>query len=142
MAALRSDPAELFSVFEVRPDQDAGQDTMASPETVGQPETDPTFEMAATNEMAVAFAALQVELTGLLARTAKVRANEERREDNSSTQRDVFADKADHLHEEAAAAMTSSSAALDKTEPLIPTPTNETVVETLRKRSWWRRLVR
>jgi hypothetical protein len=50
--------------------------------------------------------------------------------------------KADHLREEAAAGTKSGNAAMDKTETPIPTPTNEEVVETLPKRSWWRRLVR
>jgi hypothetical protein len=75
-----------------------------------------------------------------------VRPNEELREDNhenrSSKQLDVIADKADHLREEAAAGTKSASAAIDKTGTPIPTPPNAGVVETLRKRSWWRRLVR
>jgi hypothetical protein len=142
------EPAELFGVFEPqRPDQcPTGQDTKASPEALGRPETDVTPETAATNDIAVAFAALQVELTSLLGRVAEVPANDERREDNhenrSSEQLDFIAGKPDHLREEAAAATSSSSAAIEKTETRIPTPTNEEVVETARKRSWWRRLVR
>jgi hypothetical protein len=90
--------------------------------------------MVATNDVAVAFAALQVELTGLLGRIAEVRANERPREDNP--------EKVDDLREEVAAATESAIAAIDKLETPIPTPTTEEVVETSRKRSWWRRLVR
>jgi hypothetical protein len=97
-------------------------------------QTGATPETVATNDVAVAFAALEVELTGLLGRIAEVRANEGPREDNP--------EKADHLREEAAAGRKSANAAIDKTETPIPTPANEEVVETSRKRSWWRRLVR
>jgi hypothetical protein len=114
--------------------REAAEQTGATPETV------------ATNDLAVAFAALQVELTSLLGRNAEARANEELRENNhengSSKQLDVIADKADHLGEEASTGTKSANAAIDKTETPIPTPTNEEVVETPRKRSWWRRLVR
>jgi hypothetical protein len=55
-------------------------------------------------------------LTGLLGRTAEVRANEGLREDSP--------EKADHLREEAAAGTKSASAAIDKTETPIPTPPN------------------
>jgi hypothetical protein len=109
---------------------EAAKQTGATPETV------------ATNDVAVAFAALRVELTGLLGRTAEVRANEQLREDQdnhenrSLNQLDVVAGDADHPREEAAPSTT-----IDKTEKPIPTPTNEEVVETPRKRSWWRRLV-
>jgi hypothetical protein len=113
---------------------EAAKQTGATPETV------------ATNDVAVAFAALEVELTGLLGRIAEVRANEELREDNhenrSTKQLDVIADKADHLREEAAAGRKSANAAIDKRETPIPMPTTEEVAETPRKRSWWRRLVR
>ena len=113
--------------------REAAEQTGATPETVGP------------NDIAVAFAALQVELTGLLGRVAQVRANDELREDNHENRRpellDVIADKGDHLRKEAAPSMKSANAAIDKTETPIPTPTNE-AVETPRKRSWWRRLVR
>jgi hypothetical protein len=58
------DPAELFRVFEPqRPDErPMGQDATASPEAS---ETSTTPETAATNDMAVAFAALGAELKGL-----------------------------------------------------------------------------
>jgi hypothetical protein len=85
-----------------------------------------TPETVATNDVAVAFAALQVELTALLGQIADVRANEGLR--------------ADHLREEAPAG-TSANAAIDKTETPIPTPTNKEVAEIPRKRSWWRSLV-
>jgi hypothetical protein len=143
-----TDPAELFGVFEPQRHHQcpAGQDTTVSPEASRRPETVATLEAVATNEIAVAFAALQVELTGLLGRVAEVRANAEPREDNIDNRRperlDFIAEKADHLGEEAAPSMKSANAAIDKTETPIPTPTNEEVVETPRKRSWWQRLVR
>ena len=96
-------------------------------------QTGATPEAVATNDVAVAFAALEVELTGLLGRTAEVRANEGLREDNP--------EKADHPREEAAAGTKSANAAIDKTEAPIPTPPNAGGVETPPKRSWWRRLV-
>jgi hypothetical protein len=142
------DPAELFGVFEPRrPDQStAGQDTTASPKALERPETVATTETVASNDIAIAFATLQVELRGLLGRVAEVRANGEPREDNIDNRRperlDVIADKADHLREDAAPGMKSANAAIDETETPIPMPTNEGVVETPRKRSWWRRLVR
>jgi hypothetical protein len=75
-----------------------------------------------------------------------VRANDELREDKDENRRpeqlDVIADKADRLREGAAPSMKSANAAIDQTETPIPTPTNEEVVETARKRSWSRRLVR
>jgi hypothetical protein len=113
----------------------AAEQTGATPKTV------------ATNDVAIAFAALQVELAGLLGRIAEVRAtNEELRGDNHenrpSKQRNSIADKAGHLREEAAVGTKSAHAAIDKTETPIPTSTNEEVAETLRKRPWWRRLVR
>jgi hypothetical protein len=82
-------------------------------------QTGATSEAVATNDVVVAFAALEVELAGLLGRIAEVRANQGLREDNP--------EKADHLREEAPAGAKSPSAAVDKTE-------------TPRKRSWWRRL--
>ena len=115
-------------------------------ETLGRAEKDTKRETAATNDVAVPFAALQVELTGLLAPIAKVRVTEELREDDhenrSSEQLDSIANKPDHLREEAAATTTSSSAAIDKTETQIGTRTSEAVIETPRKWSWWPRLVR
>jgi hypothetical protein len=140
------DPAELFGVFESRRQCPTRQDTAASPKALERPETGATPETAATNDVAVAFAALQVDLTGLLGRPAEVRANDELREDKDENrgpeQLDVIADKADHLPEEAAVGMKNANAAIDQTETPIRTPTNEEVVETARKRSWWRRLVR
>jgi hypothetical protein len=142
------DPAELFAIFEPRrPDQcPTGQDTRASPDALGRPKMDTTAETVASKDMALAFAALQVELRGLLGRVADMRANDELREDNDENRRpeqlDLIPDKADHLGEEAAPGMKSGNAAIDKTETPIPTPTNEEVVETPRKRPWWRRLVR
>jgi hypothetical protein len=100
---------------------EAAEQTGATPVTV------------ATNDVAVAFAALQVELTSLLGRIAEVRASERLRGDP---------EKADHLREEAAAGTKSANAAIDKAETPIPTPASEEVVETPRNRSWWRRLVR
>ena len=112
---------------------------------LGQPERDATPETVAPNDIAIAFAALQVELTALLGRVAETQANDELREDNAENfrpeQLDVVADEAD-LPEEAAAGTKSANAAIDKTETPIPTPPNEEVVETPRKRFWWRRLVR
>ena len=60
------DSAELFGVFEMqRPDQyPPRQDTTASPEALGRAEKDAKPETVATNDVAVAFAALQVELDG------------------------------------------------------------------------------
>ena len=114
--------------------REAAEQTGATPETVG------------ANDIAVAFAALQVELTGLLGRVAEVRANDELREDNHENRKpeqlDVVADMGDHLRKEAAPSMKSAHAAIDKTETPIPTPTNAGVAERVRKRPWWRRLVR
>ena len=104
-------------------------------------QTGATPETTATNDVAVAFAALQVELTDLLARIAEVRASEDNHENRSSKQLDVIADKADHLREEAAAGSKRATAAINETETSIPTPTNEVVVEMPRKRPWWRRFV-
>ena len=61
------DPAELFRVFEPErhDERPTGQDAMASPEASEQPETSAP-ETAATDDMAVAFAALGAELKGLL----------------------------------------------------------------------------
>ena len=50
--------------------REAAEQTGATPETI------------VTNDVAVAFAALQVELTSLLGRIPELRANEELREDN------------------------------------------------------------
>jgi MoaA/NifB/PqqE/SkfB family radical SAM enzyme len=102
--------------------REAAEQTGATPETV------------VTNDVAVAFAAIQVELTSLLGRIGEVRANEGLREDNP--------EKVDHLCEEAAAGTKSANAVIDKTETPIPTPPSAGVGETPRKRSWWRRFVR
>jgi hypothetical protein len=120
---------------------------MASPSLrEAEEQTGATTETVATSDVAVAFAALQVELTGLLGRVAEVRTNDELRDDNHENRKpeqlDVIADKGDHLRKEAAPSLKSANAAIDKTETPIPTPTNEEAVETPRKRSWWRRLVR
>src|SRR5271167_2623902 len=65
------DPAELFRVFETqRPEQSpTGHDATASPEPRPEPrpESAATPETAASNDMAVAFAALGAELRELLA---------------------------------------------------------------------------
>jgi hypothetical protein len=141
------DSVQLFGVFEQqRPEQcPTGPDTTASPETLRRPEKDVTPEAGPTNDMAVAFAALQVELTGLLGRVAEVRANDEPGEDKDenhpSEQLDVVADQADHLPEEAAAGMKNANAAIDETETPIPIPTNEEVAEKPPKWSWWRQLM-
>ena len=107
-------------------------------------QTDATPETVATDDVAVAFAALQAELTSLLG--AEVRANDELREDKDENRRSeqvaVIVDKRDHLRKGAAPTMKSANATIDKTETPIPTTTNEEVAETLRKRSWWWRLVR
>jgi hypothetical protein len=141
------DPAELFGVFEPRqPDQStAGQDTTASPKALERPETRATTEMVASNDIADAFAALQIELTGLLGRVTEVRANDGLREDNDenrpSEQLDVIADQADHLPVEVAPGTKNANAAIDETETPIPTPTNEEVAEKPPKWSWWRQLM-
>src|SRR5580658_10177879 len=66
-------------------------------------QTGATLETIVTNDVAVAFAALQVELTSLLGRIPELRANEELREDNHEsrhqTQLDVITGKADDLRE-------------------------------------------
>jgi hypothetical protein len=132
------DPTELFCVFAKQPPEQppAGQDAPAPPEALERPET------AATNDIAVAFAALQVELTGLLDRVAEVRADEELREDKDENrppeQLDVIADKAAHLREEAAAGMEKANSVTAQTE--TTTPSIEKVAETSPKRSWWSRL--
>ena len=60
------DPVELFRVFEPeRHERPTGQDAMASPEASEQPEASAP-ETAATDDMAVAFAALGAELKSLL----------------------------------------------------------------------------
>jgi hypothetical protein len=140
------DPAELFDVFEPqRPDQPAeGQDTTASLNALGRPKTDTTPETVATNDVAVAFAALQLELRGLLGRVAEGRANDELREDKEEKRRpeqlDVIADKREQRREEAAAGMKSANGPMDETESRIPTA-NVGVVEKPSKRPWWRQLI-
>jgi hypothetical protein len=140
------DPAELFRVFAPRPPdgRPTGQDATASPE-VGRPETSATPETAATNDIAVAFAALQVELRGLLGQVAEVGANDEQHEDKDANrqaeQLDVVADKVAHLREEAATGVDKTNAVIAETETPIPAPTNEKVAETPPKRPWLRRLV-
>jgi hypothetical protein len=66
-------------------------------------QTGATPETIVTNDVAFAFAALQVELTSLLGRIPEPRANEELREDNHEsrhqTQLDVITGKADDLRE-------------------------------------------
>jgi hypothetical protein len=113
---------------------------------LGRPETDTTPETVTTNDIAVAFAALQVELTGLRGRVAEVPASDEPGETKDENRRpeqfDVLADRGDHLREEAVAGTKSANAAMDKTETPISAPENEEVVESPRKRSWWGRLVR
>jgi hypothetical protein len=128
-----------------RPDQrPTGQDTTASPDALGRPETGAT-ETVATNDIAVAFAALRVELAGLLGRVAETRTNDELREDNDENrppeQFDVVVDKADHLREATVPEIKSVNATIGETETPIPTPTKEEVAETPRKRPWWRRVV-
>ncbi len=117
------------------PNKSHARVAMASPSlSEAAEQTGPTPETVATNDVAVAFAALQVELTSLLGRIAEVRPNEGLREDNP--------EKADHLCEEVAASTKSAIAAIDKTETPIPAPPSAGVGERVRKRSWWRRLVR
>jgi hypothetical protein len=112
---------------------------------LGRPEPGATLEAAATNDIAVAFAALGAELRGLLGQVAEAPANDELREDKDEMrppqQLDVIADKTADLREEAAIGMKTANAAADETETPIPTPAKEEVAETPLKRPWWRHLV-
>jgi hypothetical protein len=105
------DPTELFCVFAKQPPEQppAGQDATAPPQALERPETAATPETATTNDIAVAFAALQVELRGVLLRVAEVRADDELRQDKDENRPPerlgVIADKAAHLREGAVAGM-------------------------------------
>jgi hypothetical protein len=118
------DPAELFGVFESRRQCPTRQDTAASSKALARPDTGATPETIATSDVAVAFAALQVELRGVLGRVAEVRANDEPGEDKDENhpleQLDVTADQADHLREEVAPGMKSANAAINETKAPIP----------------------
>jgi hypothetical protein len=139
------DPAELFRVFEPRRPNGCptGQDATASPEALGRSEPSTTPETAATNDIADAFAALQVELRRHLGQVAEVRANDELHEDKDANrppeQLDVIAAKVAHLREEAATGMERAKAVIAERETPIPAP-NKKVTETPPKRPWWRRL--
>lgn len=87
---LAIDPAALFRVFEPqRPDerpmeQDVEQDATASPESSERPEGSTTPETAATNDVAVAFAALGAELKGPLELPAETPALRQIREEGQA----------------------------------------------------------
>ena len=112
---------------------------------MGRPEPGATLEAAATNDIAVAFAALGAELRGLLGQVAGAPANDQLRADKDENrppeQLDAFADKTADLREEAATEMETASAVADETVTPIPLPTKEKVAETPLKRPWWRHLV-
>jgi hypothetical protein len=143
------DPAELFGVFEPqrRHQCPAGQDTTASPTALGSPETGATPHTAAASDVAVAFAALQLELRGLLAGVGEPRSNDELRADKDedrdrrSEHVDAIADKADPLREEAAAGAKSANPAIAETTTPIPSPTNRHIAEKPSKQPWWRQLM-
>ena len=141
-------PAELFRVFERQRSNERprGQNATASPQALGRPEPAASPETAATNEIAAAFAALGVELKGLLQQAAKLPASDQPRERNDenclSEQLDVVADEADHLPEEAPTGLDKANALTAEIETPIPTLTDAKVAETLPKTPWWRRFVR
>jgi hypothetical protein len=141
------DPAELFRVFErLRPNErPTGQHATAPPQGLGQPEHAASPETAAMNDIAVAFAALGVELKGLLEQAAKAPASDQPNERNDenclSEQLDVVGDKADDLGAEAATGLEKANALIAETETPIPPLTDEKVAETLPKTPWWRRFV-
>jgi hypothetical protein len=111
-----------------------------------RPEPPASPETAATNEIAAAFAALGVELKGLLEQVAKVPTSDQPRERNDenclSEQLDGVADEADHLHAEAATGLDKANALMAEIETPIPRLTEAKVAETLPKTPWWRRFVR
>ncbi len=126
------DPTELFRVFESqRPEQRrASQDGMEAPEALGPPEAAETPATAAPdNDMAVAFAALQAELKGLLGLPAKVQPN---------------ADLGRNREEGEAADLPRRTAQLAAAEPAAEparaeTATTENAAQAEPRRSWWRR---
>jgi hypothetical protein len=140
-------PAELFRVFERQQSNErlTGQNATASPQTLGRPEPPRSPETAATNEIAAAFAALGVELEGLLEQAAKVPASDqprERNDQNCLSELDGVADEADHLCAEAATGLDKANALMAEIETPIPTLTDAKAAETLPKTPWWRRFVR
>jgi hypothetical protein len=102
------DSAELFRVFDLqRLDSRAtGQNATAPPHSLGRSEPAAPPETAATSDIAIAFAALGVELKGLLEEACKAPAGDQprgRNDENSlPEQLDLVADKADRFRAEAA----------------------------------------
>jgi hypothetical protein len=131
------DPAELFRVFERRQPSDAPRH-----ETQQPPPASP--EAAAADDIAVAFAALQVELTGLLGLAAEVRANNELRREKDEIRPpnslDALAENEAHLREEPAIGTEKANDGIAETEAPIPTLAKAEAAETPHKRPWWRRL--
>jgi len=144
---LAIDPAELFRVFERQPPNEPprGENATAPPQTLGRAEPAASPETAATNDIAVAFAALGIELKSLLEQAASAPAGDqpsERNDENClSEQHDAVADKADHLRAEAATGLEKAIALIAGTETRIAPLTDATVGETLPKTPWWRRFV-
>ncbi len=127
------DAAELFRVFEPQwPEQrPAGQDSTASPEALGRPDT------AATDDMAVAFAALGAELKGLLGSLAEGRANDEQRQNMAERQGADLAERNAQLAAELAAERAKAEKAIAEYATLAERL--EALAQA--RRPWWRRLV-
>jgi hypothetical protein len=127
---LRYRPGRAVQQPEQRPTE---QDTTASPGTLGRPEPSATAETAASNDIAVAFAALGAELKGLLGLPAEVRANDELRQNSAERQAADLAERNAQLAAERAKAekaITEYAALAERLAALSEA-----------RRPWWRRLV-
>ncbi|HZZ60775.1 MAG TPA: hypothetical protein VFE63_06335 [Roseiarcus sp.] len=117
---------------------DATVSPASAPETSAMPET------AAMDEMAVAFAALQAELRGLLGPLAGAPASEPRRVENETRARTeplVASPEQQPLRDDAAAERPNGAIDKTKAEPPIPAPASEKDAEpSPLKRPWWKRL--
>ncbi len=129
----------------IQPDATASRpaqpDATASPESA--PETGATKQTAETDEMAVAFAALQAELKGLLGPLAGARVSEMRRvedETRAATEPLVAALERLALRDEAAGGRANGVIDRTKAEPPVPAPMTEKDAEPPLKRPWWKRL--
>jgi hypothetical protein len=158
------DSDELFRVFErpspaqppmqphatasppAQPDATASSPPMQSDATASPapaPETSAKKQTAEMDEMAVAFAALQAELKGLLGPLAGGPASERRGvEDETGRAADplVAALERPALRDEAAGAKGKGEIDETKTEPPVPAPTAEKDAGPPLKRPWWKRL--
>jgi hypothetical protein len=106
------------------------------------PETSAAPDTAAKDEIAVAFAALQAELKGLLGPLAaperELRPVED--ETRAETEPLVAPPEPQPLNDDAAAGEANGVADTTKAKPPVPTPTAEKDAEPPSKRPWWKRL--